>query len=133
MHETPDMDLLRDYVGSGSEEAFATIVRRHMALVSSAALRIVRDRDLAADVPQAVFVILSRKARSLSPRTVLAGWLYRSATFAAADALKCKHRRERREQEAVMMNSGSEADSTWEDISPLLEGAMSRLGEKDRN
>jgi RNA polymerase sigma factor (sigma-70 family) len=133
MHETPDMDLLRDYVRSGSEEAFATIVRRHIALVFSAALRIVRDRDLADDVTQAVFVILSRKARSLSPKIVLPGWLYRTATFAAADALKSKYRRQRREQEAIMINCGPEADLSWEEIAPLLDEAMSRLGEKDRN
>jgi RNA polymerase sigma factor (sigma-70 family) len=127
------MDLLRDYARSGSEEAFATIVRRHIGLVSSTALRIVRDRDLAEDVAQAVFVLLSRKAGSLSPKIVLPGWLYRTATFAAADALKSRHRRERREEEAIMMNSGAESDSPWEEIAPLLDGAMSRLGEKDRN
>src|SRR5215204_4738238 len=133
MHETADMDLLRDYVVSGSEQAFETIVRRHIGLVFSAALRIVRDRDLADDVTQAVFVILCRKAPSLSPKTLLPGWLYRTATFAAADALKSKHRRERREQEAIIMNSEPKSDSTWEEIAPLLDAAMSRLGEKDRN
>jgi RNA polymerase sigma factor (sigma-70 family) len=133
MHKTPDMDLLREYVTNGSEEAFETIVRRHIGLVFSAALRLVRDRDLADDVTQAVFVILARKARSLSPKIVLPGWLYRTATFAAADALKAKQRRQRREQEAMMMNSPSESDSTWDEIAPRLDKAMSDLGEKDRN
>lgn len=131
MREKSDMDLLQEYRSDGSEEAFATIVRRHINLVHSAALRIAQDRDLADDVTQAVFVVLSRKARSLSPKTMLAGWLYRTARFAAADALKSKYRRQRREQEAAMIETGP--DSTWDEVAPLLDQAMGGLGEKDRN
>jgi RNA polymerase sigma factor (sigma-70 family) len=131
MHAKSDMDLLQDYLVRHSEEAFETLVRRHINLVCATALRMTRDRDMAEEVTQAVFVILSRKARTLSAKTILPGWLYRTARFAAADALKAKYRRERREQEAMMMNTG--ADSTWEEVAPLLDTAMSCLGEKDRN
>jgi RNA polymerase sigma factor (sigma-70 family) len=131
MHEKSDMELLQEYRSDGSEAAFATIVRRHINLVHSAALRMAQDRDLADDVTQAVFVVLSRKARSLSPKTMLAGWLYRTARFAAADALKSKYRRQRREQEAAMIETGP--DSTWDEVAPLLDEAMGGLGEKDRN
>src|SRR5687768_10633939 len=131
MREKSDMDLLQEYRSDGSEEAFATIVRRHINLVHAASLRMAQDRDLADDVTQAVFVVLSRKARSLSPKTMLAGWLYRTARFAAADALKSKYRRQRREQEAAMIETGP--DSTWDEVAPLLDQAMGGLGEKDRN
>src|SRR5688500_17604378 len=133
MHDKSDMELLQDYIHRHSEEAFATIVRRHINLVCSAALRITRDRDLADDVTQAVFIILTRKARALSPKTILPAWLYRTARFAAADALKAKHRRQRREQEAIMINTESDSDSTWEDVAPFLDTAMAWLAEKDRN
>src|SRR5688500_4550790 len=131
MHDKSDMELLQDYVQRHSEQAFETIVRRHINLVCSTALRITRDRDMADDVTQAVFIILTRKARALSPKTILPAWLYRTARFAAADALKAKHRRQRREQEAIMIDTGS--DSGWEDVAPFLDTAMAGLGEKDRN
>jgi RNA polymerase sigma factor (sigma-70 family) len=100
-----DMDLVREYAADRSEPAFATLVSRHVNLVYSAALRRVGDALLAEEITQAVFIILARKAESLGPKTVLSGWLYRAAQYAAADALKTRRRRERREQEAYMQST----------------------------
>ena len=41
MNVQTDQQLLRDYAGSHSETAFAELVRRHIDLVFSAALRMV--------------------------------------------------------------------------------------------
>ncbi len=133
MHEKSDGDLLREYGATGSEEAFDCIVRRHINLVYATALRISRDRDMAEDVTQAVFLILSRKARSLSSKTVLPGWLYRTTGFAAADVLKSRRRRERRELEAAMIDTMPERDATWDDVLPFLDAAMAALATSDRN
>ncbi len=98
----PDMDLVREYLTGRSEQSFERLVSRHIALVYSSALRQVRDPNLAEEITQAVFIILARKAASLSPKTILPGWLYRTTRFTAANALRTRATRQRYEQEAVM-------------------------------
>ncbi len=129
-----DMTLLREYSRGNSEEAFAALVSRHVNLVYSVALRDVRDPHLAADITQAVFVILARKAKSLDAKVVLSGWLCRTARYASANALTIQRRRERREQEAYMQSALNEPEpDAWAQIAPLLGGAMEQLRQKDHD
>jgi RNA polymerase sigma factor (sigma-70 family) len=129
-----DMELVRDYAASQSERAFATLVSRYVNLVYSSALRQVRDASLAEEITQAVFIILARKAGNLGANTILPSWLHRTAGFAAADALKARHRRTRREQEAYMQSLLNQPENkTWEQIAPLLDAAIAGLNEKDRH
>src|SRR5258706_13898640 len=101
---TDDMELVREYARSHSEEAFAMLVSRHVNLVYSVALRQVRDAHLAEEITQAVFIILARKADSLGDKTILPGWLCRTAHYASANALTVQRRRQHREQEAYMQS-----------------------------
>src|SRR5215213_2761069 len=105
---TDDMALVQEYARSNSEEAFATLVSRHVNLVYSVALRQVRDPHLAEEVTQATFVVLSRKADSLGAGTILSGWLCRTARFTAGNALKMQQRRQQREQQAYMDSLSNE-------------------------
>ena len=131
---TDDMDLVRQYARCGSEEAFATLVSRHVNLVYSVALRQVRDPHLAEEITQTVFLILARKAGSLGPKTVISGWLYRTARYAATKALTLRRRRQDREQEAYMRSQLDENQTdTWSDMEPLLETAIGQLGQSDQN
>src|SRR5262249_23923038 len=60
-----DLELLRRYSRGHAEDAFSEIVRRHLGLVYSAALRQVRSTQLAEEVTQSVFLKLARKAHEL--------------------------------------------------------------------
>jgi len=139
-----DLTLLREYARRNSEEAFAALVSRHVNLVYSVALRQVRNPHLAEEITQAVFIILARKAGSLGPKTILSGWLCRTARYASANALTIQRRRQHREQEAFMqsqvdqlqddLSRRSEAEAeTWIQIAPLLDGALEQLGQKDHD
>src|SRR5258706_8393374 len=100
-----DLALLQEYAQTNSEQAFGALVSRHVNLVYSVALRQIRDPHLAEEITQTVFIILSRKAKSLSPKTILSGWLCRTARYISADTLKTQRRRQFREQESYMQST----------------------------
>ncbi len=134
MTELNDHELLVEFARSGSEPAFAELVARHVNLVYSAALRFCGDAQHCEEITQAVFIILARKAGKLSPRVVLSGWLYQTARLTAANLVKGEIRRQQREQEAYMQSTLNETDAAaWAQLAPLLDEAMGRLGETDRN
>jgi uncharacterized protein (TIGR03435 family) len=133
MADMEDIDLLAAYSGGGSEAAFTALTERYIGLVYSAALRQVRDPGEAEEVTQVVFALLARKARAFRKGVILSAWLLRATRFTCTNFLVSQYRRIRREQQAVQMQNDSAADSSWEQIAPLLDEAMSRLGEKDRS
>jgi RNA polymerase sigma factor (sigma-70 family) len=130
-----DQQLLREYTNCRAEPAFAELVRRHVDLVYSAALRMVRDIHLAEDVTQGVFVALARNAPQLAERPVLSGWLHRAAQNLAANTVRSDVRRRAREQEAAAMNEllSAEPGAVWEHVAPHLDEALGKLNETDRD
>ncbi len=131
---TPDAELLRRYAQEGSETAFAELVDRHLNLVYAVALRVAGGNPgVAEDVAQAVFTDLARKSGHLWRRDGLVGWLHTSARFAAAKAARAHARRQAREQKALRMHEEAGAeDSTWAQLRPLLDAAVGRLNQPDR-
>jgi len=135
MTDVPDDRLLDQFARNASEEAFAALVQRHIALVHSVALRHTANPQHAEDITQAVFVILARKAGALGRKTVLPGWLYHAARLTAANLQRAEARRFRREREAFMQSKLEEspADALWRELSPQLDEAMAGLGTAERD
>src|SRR5438093_10007812 len=130
-----DQQLLDRYTTDRSEVAFGELVERYVSLVYSAALRRTGGNpDLSNDVAQQVFTDLARKARSLPPGIVLAVWLHQATRYAAGNLLRAERRRHACEQKAAAMNPlESEPTTDWDDIRPLLDKALDRLGRVDRD
>ncbi|HEY3931910.1 MAG TPA: sigma-70 family RNA polymerase sigma factor, partial [Verrucomicrobiae bacterium] len=129
---TSDLDLLRQFARENSQDAFTEIVRRHLNLVYSTALRQVRSPQLAEEISQSVFADLARDAGKLKSETILMVWLYSVTRRTAIDAIRKESRRHLREQIAVEMNNMNATANDWTQIEPLLDDAMAALDETDR-
>lgn len=132
MNDRTDQQLLSEYVSIDSQSAFGELVRRHLDLVYSAAVRMVVDPHLAEDVTQAVFLALARQSDSLKSHVVLAGWLHRTTQNLAAKTVRSEVRRRAREQEAVTTQTPT-TEADWEQIAPQLDSALGQLEESDRD
>jgi RNA polymerase sigma factor (sigma-70 family) len=131
MAET-DLQLLARYNRHECEDAFAEIVRRHLGLVYSAALRQVRSPQLAEEVAQIVFLDLARQSDRLAPNTILTAWLYQVTRRTAIDVVRRESRRQLREQIATEMNAMNATSDDWRHVEPLLDEAMEALDATDR-
>src|SRR5579872_6100473 len=118
-----DLELLKQYVDLGSEDAFTNLVGKYTNLVYSAALRQTGNAQDAEDVSQVVFMILSRKAAAIRSNAILSGWLVRTTRFVALNV----HRKQARRWEAetnVTRQRETETEEAWAQISPILDEAL---------
>jgi RNA polymerase sigma factor (sigma-70 family) len=102
-----DGQLLARFVGERDEVAFAVLVRRHGGLVYGVCRRSLPDPADADDAFQAVFLVLLRKADSLTDRRTVGDWLHATAVRVTLKARTAFARRKRRE--AVVANRRPEA------------------------
>jgi RNA polymerase sigma factor (sigma-70 family) len=132
--------LLRRFIADGSHEAFAALVERHLPMVYGAARRqLGAESDQAEDVAQAVFILLARRAGTISADVSLPGWLYNATRLTAANVRRAAERRRRFERKAgdamrerLRDDESSPNELRWSDIEPELDAALARLGSRDR-
>lgn len=129
-----DAELLQSYNASGCNESFSILVERHLSWIDAMIRRKVRDKHLAEDITQAVFIILARKAKQLNSETVLSAWLFRVARFAIRDAIKQQMRHDRRVQRVAEQQIGRLPTSAPAESSSRvdLDDALACLTETDR-
>jgi RNA polymerase sigma factor (sigma-70 family) len=136
-----DEALLRRFADDGDREALNRLIQRNLDFVYSAALRHVPDPHLAEDVTQAVFLVLVQKARAIRRGTVVAGWLFNTARYASANAMKMRSRRAHHEQAAARARhaednatgGGREPAEAWKQLAPALDDALAKLRPADRD
>jgi RNA polymerase sigma factor (sigma-70 family) len=131
-----EIALLREYATTRSQQAFAQLAERYVDVVYAAARRQVRDAHLAEDVTQAVFIVLSKRAAAVPTDRPLTAWLLMTTRYCASNMRRMQARRASYEQRAAQMapTQSDDADNAqWTQLTPLLDEAIARLGERDRN
>jgi RNA polymerase sigma factor (sigma-70 family) len=132
-----DRELLIRYANTGSEAAFAELVRIRVGFVYGTALpRVGGDAHLAHDVTQQVFIALAREASRLKRHPVLTGWLHTTTRNVSAALVRTERRRRARENEASTMReiySETEPTPDWQKLRGHLGQALDALREKDRD
>jgi DNA-directed RNA polymerase specialized sigma24 family protein len=98
-----DHVLLERFLSGHEEAAFAVLVGRHGPMVRATCRRTLGDTPDAEDAFQAVFLVLLRKAGSISRRQLLGPWLHTVAVRTAGKARAQAARRQSRERQVTPM------------------------------
>src|SRR4051812_28962599 len=101
-----DHELLQSYVHHSDNDAMCQLVQRHLPMVHATALRSLgsgNNVSLADDIAQAVFLVLMRRAKDLSPTVILPGCLFNATLNAVPTARRTQRRRDHHEREAAKM------------------------------
>ncbi len=131
--EGGDAELLGRFAHSQDEAAFAALVRRHGPMVWGVVRRVLNDWHRAEDAFQVTFLVLARKAGSLSRPGLLGNWLYGVAYRTAVKARGRAARQGGQERRAVTMVSTGPADeAARRELREVLDEELSRLPEKYR-
>jgi RNA polymerase sigma factor (sigma-70 family) len=131
--ELTDGQLLGRYVTTSDVVAFETLVRRHGPTVLGVCRRLLPNLHDAEDAFQATFLVLVRKATTITPREAVGSWLYGVAYRAAQKVRVAAARRRSKEvQVAQMPEPTTVAEGLWHDVLPLLDHELALLPEKYR-
>jgi Sigma-70 region 2 len=121
-----------EYLKNPTTDAFGRLVEHYVHVVYASARRQLSDAHLAEDVTQAVFILLSQKAKSIPADRPLAAWLLTTTRYVAANARREAANRQKHEREAAMNQAQAqqpEAQDKWNEISPLLDEGLAALGQ----
>jgi RNA polymerase sigma factor (sigma-70 family) len=122
-----DASLLARFVRQRDEAAFAEIVQRHGPMVWGVCSRALPRIHDAEDAYQATFLVLARKAASISRPNLLANWLF---GVARRTSLEARKRRARLREEPPVDVAAPEPAST--DLKDALDEEIGRLPDRFR-
>jgi RNA polymerase sigma factor (sigma-70 family) len=128
-----DAQLLGAFLERREEAALAALVRRHGPMVWNVCRRLLGSHHDAEDAFQATFLVLVRKANVITPREMLANWLYGVAYQTARKARAVTRKRHGRERQMKEMPEVETAErNTWHDLRGVLDEELSGLPAKYR-
>jgi RNA polymerase sigma factor (sigma-70 family) len=128
-----DADLLRRWVAHRDDAAFELLLRRHAPMVLGVCRRVLGNPHDADDAFQATFLVLARKAGSVSRGEAVAGWLYRVAWRSALRLRTRRAARAGREVPGVgQLPAAPGAEPAGPDVGRVLDEEINRLPARHR-
>jgi RNA polymerase sigma factor (sigma-70 family) len=131
--EVSDAELLERFVRTGDQAAFELLVWRHGPMVLALCRRLLRHEQDAEDALQATFLVLVRKAGSITKKQSLASWLYKVAYRIACRArLRTPVLTNHAALTDTQGTPAAETEVMWRDLRDKLDGEISQLPETYR-
>jgi RNA polymerase sigma factor (sigma-70 family) len=128
-----DARLLDLFLGERDEAAFEALVVRHGPMVLGVCRRVLRDPHEAEDAFQATFLVLAKKAASVSPREMVGNWLHGVAHRTALKAKALAARRFAKERQVRDVPRPEPIDQdALDDLRARLDRELGRLPAKYR-
>lgn len=129
--ECSDGELLDRYLRARDADAFAALLERHGPMVLGVCRRVLGHEADAEDAFQATFLVLVRKAATISPRNMVGNWLYGVAHRTALKARAMNALRRQKEQATAQTVAAGAPEAAVEDVR-VLEQALHALPDKYR-
>ena len=127
-----DRECLEAWRDDPNAENLRPIVERYLTFIYSSAYRRTGSEDHATEVTRAVFLVLGRRARKLSKKTVLAGWLFQLTGVACRNRISLPRRIARWFCYKRRYVPKPE-EPVWTRVAPVIDRALQRLSAKGRN
>lgn len=137
--EPTDRWLLTEFLRSKSsdpptsEKAMRILIERHSPMVLGVCRRALGDQTDSEDAAQAVFLILWKKADSLTSASI-GGWLHRTSLHICKNAIRSRRIRRTHEQRVAEMQiqTINPDENDWPAIRKVLDAELDHLPEKYR-
>lgn len=113
---------------AGDQESFGLLVEKHQNKVYSLALRLVGDREEAADLAQEAFLKAWQGLKSFQGESSFSTWIYRLTTNVCIDHL----RRQKRRQGVEAAVSLDDEDSGWAEPADWEQDPQRKLEQSER-
>ncbi len=144
VHNTDD--YLMGQFQNGDRDAFTHLMHRHKHTVFQLVLRKVKDRELASDLTQDVFVKLFKSADIYQPTGKFRSWLFRMAQNICIDyhrkhrkfSILSLHNKSETDDELTLMDqiedetTNPEKETEFTELQEVIEQAFDALPEKQR-
>src|SRR5262245_55310857 len=131
--ELTDAELLKRFVSSGDEDAFALLVCRYGRLVRSVCRQVLHHEQDVDDAFQVTFLVLASRAASIHKTTAVASFLYGVAYRTAMNAKRARTRRG--EQQSRSQGCGRDqpfTEAALREVQAILHDEVNALPEKYR-